>query len=146
MVEVTRTFTVSTPPEQVHDYLRDFSNAAEWDPGTVSCERIGSGPVEIGTQWRNVSKIAGIETALTYELTTLKPGNLVFTGNNDTATTADDIRIAPGDRPGTTEIAYHATIEFLGAAKLAAPIAKGVFEKVGVDTERSLTGIFGAID
>lgn len=144
MVDVTRTFTVATTPEAAVDYLQDFSHAAEWDPGTVSCERLGTGPVAVGAQWHNVSKIGGIETELTYELTRLEPGRIVFVGTNDTATSTDDISVTAGKEPSTATLTYHATIEFKGAAKLAAPLAKVVFEKIGNDTENSLTRILGA--
>ncbi|MEU0796763.1 SRPBCC family protein [Amycolatopsis sp. NPDC005961] len=143
MVDVTRSFDVAAPPERVLDYLKNFANAEEWDPGTVSCEPLVEGPVEVGSRWRNVSKIAGIETELTYELTRLEPGRVVFVGRNDTATSTDDIGVTAANGSGTT-ITYHATIEFSGAAKLAAPLTKIVFEKVGADTEKSLVQVFGA--
>ncbi|WP_410599497.1 SRPBCC family protein [Amycolatopsis sp. lyj-90] len=141
MVEVTRNFTVDATPEAVVDYLRDFSRATEWDPGTVTCEQTSPGPVAVGTRWHNVSKIGGMETELTYELTRLEPGRVVFVGKNDTATSTDDITVTTGGN-GTAKLTYHATIEFHGAAKLASPIAKLVFEKVGKDTEDSLVRIF----
>lgn len=144
MVDVTRTFTVATAPEAVLEYLQDFANATEWDPGTVSCDPVGDGPLGVGSQWHNVSKVAGVTTELTYELTRREPGRLVFVGKNDTATSTDDITLTAGGRAGTTSLTYHANIEFHGAAKLASPIAKVVFEKVGNDTEASLTRILGA--
>ncbi|WP_414938254.1 SRPBCC family protein [Amycolatopsis sp. cmx-11-51] len=144
MVEVTRSFTVDTSPDAVVDYLRDFSRAVEWDPGTVACEQISPGPIAAGARWHNTSKIGGIETELTYELTRLEPGRVVFVGKNDTATSTDDITVTIGAKSGTAKLTYHATIEFHGAAKLAAPIAKVVFEKVGKDTEDSLIRIFSA--
>ncbi|WP_290056514.1 hypothetical protein [Amycolatopsis solani] len=88
-----------------------------------------------------MSKIAGVETELTYELTRLEPGRVVFVGRNDTATSTDDITLTADG--GGTSLTYHATIEFHGAAKLAAPLAKAVFEKVGADTEKSLKRILG---
>ena len=39
-MHVERTFTVPAPIEQVFDYLSDFENTNEWDPGTVSTKRI----------------------------------------------------------------------------------------------------------
>ncbi|MEV6626292.1 SRPBCC family protein [Amycolatopsis sp. NPDC051106] len=39
MVEVTRTFTVAAAPHEVLEYLKDFGNATEWDPGTRVCDR-----------------------------------------------------------------------------------------------------------
>jgi len=68
MVHVVRTFAVSPPPDRVLDYLADFGNATAWDPGTQSCTRIGTGPVEVGAQWHNTSKILGVETELDYRL------------------------------------------------------------------------------
>ncbi|WP_410653792.1 SRPBCC family protein [Amycolatopsis sp. cmx-4-54] len=144
MVEVTRSFTVSATPNAVTDYLKDFSRAVEWDPGTVTCEQTSVGPIAVGTRWHNVSKIGGMETELTYELTRLEPGRVVFVGANDTATSTDDITITAGDQPDTSTPTYHASIEFAGAAKLAAPIAKMVFEKLGNDTEDNLVRIFGS--
>ncbi len=34
------------------DYLADFSNAAEWDPGTLTAEQLDPGPVRAGTRFR----------------------------------------------------------------------------------------------
>jgi len=142
VVEVTRTFTVAAAPHEVLEYLKDFGNAAEWDPGTRVCDRLDEGPVEVGSRWRTTSKIAGVETELTCELVRFDPGRVVFAGRNDTATTTEDIGVAATGGGGST-LTYHATIEFHGTAKLGAPIAEVVFEKVGADTEDRLTRVFG---
>ena len=34
---VTRTFTTTASVQTAYDYLRDFTNAEEWDPGTKTC-------------------------------------------------------------------------------------------------------------
>ncbi|MDQ3577429.1 MAG: SRPBCC family protein [Actinomycetota bacterium] len=143
MVDVTRTFTVNQSGDAVLEYLRDFSHAEEWDPGTVSCTRLDSGPVAVGSQWRNVSKFLGKETELRYELTRLEADRVQFVGKNDTATSTDDISVTPGAAPGTASITYHAHIEFHGLAKLAAPVAKVAFEKLGNETEDNLVRILG---
>jgi hypothetical protein len=44
MAAVERTFTVGSAPSAVIDYLKDFSNAVEWDPGAESCERTDARP------------------------------------------------------------------------------------------------------
>ncbi|MDQ3402073.1 MAG: SRPBCC family protein [Actinomycetota bacterium] len=143
MVDVTRTFTVNQSGDAVLEYLRDFSRAEEWDPGTVSCTRLDSGPVAVGSRWRNVSKFLGKETELRYELTRLEADRVQFVGKNDTATSTDDISVKPGAAPGTTSITYHAHIEFHGLAKLAGPVAKVAFEKLGNETEENLVRILG---
>ena len=78
MVHIQRTFTVEQPVEVVVDYLKDFGHAEQWDPGTVSCTRASSGPIEVGTSWDNVSKVRGRETQLSYRLERLERGRITF--------------------------------------------------------------------
>lgn len=141
MPTVTRTFEVETAPAAVIDYLKDFANAEEWDPGTESCRPLGEGPVQIGSRWHNKSTVAGVSTELVYELTELTDERVVFVGTNDTATSTDTITVTPA---GTgSQITYQAEIVFNGVAKVADPLAKVVFEKVGKDTEENLQKILG---
>ena len=137
MTTVSRTFTVTPPPSVVIDYLKDFGHAEEWDPGTESCTRLDDGPVQVGSRWHNVSKIAGVSTELDYELTELTDQRLVLVGRNDTATSTDTITVEPHE--SGSEVTYEAVIEMSGAAKLADPVVKLVFEKVGTDTEDDMT-------
>ena len=147
MTTVSRTFTVSPPPGVVLDYLKDFSHAEEWDPGTERCTRIGSGPVAVGSRWHNVSKIAGMSTELTYELTELSDTHLVLVGENDTATSTDTITVVPAEEGGGSEITYEAVIEMKGAAKVTEPLVKVVFEKIGSDTEDDMKRVLdGLVD
>jgi carbon monoxide dehydrogenase subunit G len=133
---VSRTFDVEAPPAQVVDYLADFAHAEQWDPGTVRCVRRDDGPVAVGASWQNTSKIAGISTELTYTLEQLYADRIVLVGRNDTATSTETIEVAAH---GTgSRITYSNEVQFNGAAKLAAPLARVVFEKLGHDTERQL--------
>ncbi len=134
---MSRTFTVTPPPSTVVDYLKDFSHAEEWDPGTERCERLDSGPVRVGSRWHNESKIAGVSTELTYELAELTAERIVLVGKNETATSTDTITVVP-DGTGS-EVTYEAVIEMRGAAKVAEPVVKLVFEKIGNDTEDDMT-------
>jgi len=96
VIRVTRTFIVDKPVDVVVGYLADFSNAVDWDPGTQSCERRDSGPVHVGSTWRNVSKFLGRETVLDYRLEALQSGHITLIGSNKTATSPS------GTRPRTT--------------------------------------------
>lgn len=139
MVAVERVFTVSTPRPEVHAYLRDFANAEEWDPGTISCRRQGDGPVAVGATWSNVSEFRGKETELTYRLTQDSPDHLQFVGENKTVTSTDDISFA-ADGTGT-RITYHAEFAFHGLAALATPFVKGQLEELGDKTQAQLTTV-----
>lgn len=140
---MSRTFTVTPPPSVVLDYLKDFSHAEEWDPGTEKCERLDSGPIGVGSRWHNESKIAGVSTELTYELMELTEDRLVLVGKNETATSTDTITVVP-DGAGS-EVTYEAVIEMSGAAKLAEPAVKLVFEKIGNDTEDDMTTVLNRL-
>jgi carbon monoxide dehydrogenase subunit G len=142
MVQVERSFTVRRPIGQVVAYLADFAHAEQWDPGTTSCTAVTGGPVKVGSQWHNVSKIKGHQTELTYTLIRQDEDHLTFVGKNDSATSTDDLSFAR-DGEGT-RINYHADIEFHGLAKLAGLFAQSEFEKLADQTQRQLTEVLEA--
>lgn len=137
MTSVSRTFDVAPRPEAVLSYLADFSHAEQWDPGTERCVRNDDGAVRVGSSWHNTSKIAGISTELTYTLEQLTDQRIVLVGRNDTATSTETIEVSA--HAAGSRINYTNDLQFHGAAKLAAPLGKVVFEKLGNDTERQLT-------
>jgi carbon monoxide dehydrogenase subunit G len=142
MPSVQRTFAVTPPPTEVITYLKDFANATEWDPGTQSCAQNGTGPVQVGTTWHNVSKVAGFTTELEYELTELSDQGLVFVGRNQGATSTDTISVLPSGEG--SEITYRADLDMHGVAALAAPAMKLVFERLADQTEQQLTAVLNA--
>lgn len=145
MATVTRTFDVRPEPAVVVDYLKDFSNAEEWDPGTESCTRTDSGPITVGSTWHNTSKIAGVSTELVYTLEQLTHDTIVLVGRNDSATSTDTITVVPHPEGSGSRVTYEAHIEMKGAAKLADPVMKLVFEKIGSDTEDDMTTVLNRL-
>ena len=136
MVAVSRTFVVNKPVSTVLAYLADFSNAEQWDPGTQSCTQIGTGPVQVGTSWKNVSKIAGVTTEIEYTLEALDADRVLLVGRNETATSTDSITVKP--HAEGSEITYDAKLEFKGLAKLGAPVVRLVFEHLANETEKGI--------
>jgi carbon monoxide dehydrogenase subunit G len=134
-----RTFDVAAPVPIAVDYLKDFGNAEEWDPGTQTCTRQDTGPIAVGATWRNVSKIVGKETELAYTLEAMSDDHLTFVGKNKTATATDDISFATV--AGRTRITYRSDIEFHGLAKVAGPLLAPKFESLGDETQARLTAI-----
>ena len=137
-----RIFDVAASVDVAVDYLKDFGNAVEWDPGTQTCTRQDSGPVVVGSTWHNVSKIVGKETELTYTLEAMSDDHLTFVGKNKTATSTDEISFA--EVGGKTRITYRFDIEFHGLAKVAGPLLSPKFESLGDETETKLTEILNA--
>ncbi|MBA3338206.1 MAG: SRPBCC family protein [Geodermatophilaceae bacterium] len=136
MTDVRRTFTVQQPTDKVVNYLRDFANTEQWDPGTVTTTRVDDGPIEFGTRWKNVSEFRGRKTELEYRLTRAEARRLTFVGENKTVTSTDDLNF--GEVDGGTQIEYHAHFEFHGLAKLATPLLQAPLEKLGDQTEQQM--------
>lgn len=143
MVTVERTFTVTKQLEVVVDYLKDFSRAEAWDPGTRFCLRMDDGPVREGSLWRNVSVFKNRETELSYRLVRLEPARLTFVGENKTATSTDDLTFRAV--PEGTVITYHAHITFHGLAKLADPFLRGEFERLGDEVSLRMPQVIDAL-
>jgi carbon monoxide dehydrogenase subunit G len=139
MSTVSRSFTVSAPPEVVVPYLADFANAEEWDPGTESCTRRDDGPVRVGAKWDNISVVGGHRTELTYTLESLSPRRIVLVGRNDSATSTETIDIVPDG--GGSSISYTNELDLHGIAKLVAPITRVLMERMGDATEKRLVEV-----
>ena len=117
---VTRTFTTTATPEAVFDYLADFTNAEQWDPGTVSCVRV-SGDGGVGTTYRNVSKFLGRESEITYTTAELeRPTRIHLTGRNEQFDGHDVLGIRA--HGAGSEVTYTAEFAFKGTARFAAPL------------------------
>lgn len=143
MPTVSRTFSVDPPPDRVIEYLRDFANAEEWDPGTQSCTRQDDGPLVEGAEWRNVSKIFGVTAELRYRLQTSTDRLLVFVGRNKSSTSTDRITV---EASGTGSVlTYRADLEMHGSAKLLNPVMKLAFEKLANDTRSQMTKVLNGL-
>jgi carbon monoxide dehydrogenase subunit G len=139
MTAVSRTFTVSPPPDLVVDYLKDFGHAEEWDPGTRRCERIDSGPVAEGAFWHNVSTIFGVTAELTYRLEELSDREVVFVGENALLRAIGTITV---DAEGSGSlVTYVAELEMHGTAMLLRPVAKLLGEKRAARTETRMATV-----
>lgn len=121
MASVGRTFQTNTLPEAVFEYLADFTNTMEWDPGTRSCERV-SGDGGVGTTYRNVSSFMGRTVEVTYTATELeRPGRVHFVGRNAQFEGHDIFDLRP-QSGGGTEVTYRADFAFSGPARLVSPV------------------------
>ncbi len=140
-MHVERTFTVARPPDEVFDYLSDFTHSNEWDPGTVETRRT-SGSGGLGTEYANTSEFLGRTVALTYETTAHdRPHRVQFRGINASATATDTMTFTPASEG--TEVHYRADFEFGLLVRLVAPAFRGRIERLADDTvaqiQRTLT-------
>lgn len=140
MVHVARTFTVKKDRATVVAFMRDFTNATQWDPGSQDNVQTTGGPVGLGTIWHNKSKLAGVSTELDYTLVRDDPDHLRFEGKNKSADSSDDLRFADA-AGGGTEITYRADVSLNGAGKIAEPIMWLVFTRIAGKTVTQITEV-----
>jgi hypothetical protein len=138
-IVVVRSFGVSAAAEAVLDYLRDFGHTEEWDPATRRSERIDSGPIAVGSAWRNESRVLGVTAELTYTLCRAEADRLVFIGRNEAATATGTFTVIP--IPPGSQVTYHLDLEMHGVAKLATPVMKAEFEKLGTQSATRLAEV-----
>jgi carbon monoxide dehydrogenase subunit G len=124
-------------PDEAFAYLSDFSTAAEWDPGVVEAEHLDGGPVGEGSEFRLVAEFLGRTTPLAYRVTEYEPPRAVaFEGENATIVSHD--RITFEVIPAGTRVTYDADLRLKGPLKLADPLLRVAFNRVG---DRALNGL-----
>jgi len=135
MMKLDRTVTVRRSVDRVFGFLADFTTTEQWDPGTVSTERL-SGDGGVGTRYRNVSRFLGRRTeldyvVLDYVVADLQAPRLIrLRGRNSTVTATDTMQIAATD-DGATRVHYRAEFEFHGPARLLAPLLWPALQRLG---------------
>lgn len=142
-MKLQRSVETTASPEAVFAYLSDFTNTAEWDPGTVRTTRV-SGDGGVGTTYDNVSEFNGRETELTYVVTRHEESRLVqLRGTNKTVTAVDTMQVAPlGEGARVT---YTADFTFKGIARLAVPFLGRAMSKLGDEAEAGLREALGRL-
>lgn len=136
-MKIQRTVETTAAPAAVFAYLSDFRNTTEWDPGTVTTERV-SGDGGVGTVYRNVSEFNGRESELRYETVELVPERLIRLKGEGKAVHADDTMELTPVAAGGTRVAYTADIRFKGLLKVAEPFLGKAFKKLGDEAEAGL--------
>lgn len=114
--------------DSAFDYLADFTTTTEWDPGTVSTDRI-SGTGGPGTEYHNVSRFAGRTSEVHYTVTELDPGKqIVLAGKNKSVHLKDTITVRP-EGTGCT-VTYRVEFTFQGWLALASPFLRSSVRKL----------------
>jgi dehydrogenase/reductase SDR family protein 12 len=124
--------------EETFDYMAEFSNAAEWDPGVVHAERLGDAPVGLASTFALTVKVGLGTTPLEYAVVRYdRPNVVVVVGENDSVRSEDTITIV--SRPGGGSIlTYEADLRLKGALARADPLLALPFRGIG---DRGLTGL-----
>jgi len=132
-MHVERTFTVDRDIEAVFDFLSDFENTEQWDPGTIETRRT-SGDGGLGTTYRNRSRFMKRDVELEYEtIGFTRPTSFVCRGRNGRTTATDHLTMTrENDR---TQIHHKAVFSFPFPVNVVAPVlVRKPLEKLADET------------
>ncbi len=141
MPTIDRTVTTTADPQAVWDYMSDFTNTDEWDPGTVRTVRI-AGTGGVGTTYENTSRFAGREVQVIYTVVeSHSPTVLQLRGENDSVTLTDTMTFTP--MGSGTKLRYHAQFDFKGVLGrvqplFSLPLLNLPFKRLGDEAEREI--------
>ena len=138
-MKLLKTVVVEKPLDAVFGYLTDFTTTTDWDPGTVTTvRRNGNGGV--GTTYLNTSTFLGRTTQLTYVVDELVDQQLIqLRGENKTVIAVDTLTFRPvASGTSGTEVTYAAEFTFKGLSRIAAPLLKPAFERLGNEAEAGM--------
>lgn len=117
------------PLDAAFGFLADFSNAAVWDPGTATAERLDAGPIRVGSQFALGVRMAGSVRPMTYRIVRLEPDRQVVLEGSGSGVAATDT-LSFEAIPAGTRIDYRADIRLLGWRRLLEPFAGGAFTRI----------------
>ena len=138
MARYRATVTTDWSPQQTFDYMANFANSAEWDPGVVSAEELTDNPLRVGARFDLVAAFLGREIDLTYETVELEaPRRVVLRAESGTVVSLDEMTFEPTASDGTV-LTYDADLRLKGALRVADPVLRLAFRRIG---DRARDGI-----
>ena len=131
MAHYTGTVTTSRPPDEVFEYLANFSTVSEWDPGVRKAYPVNSGGVRRGARFKVIARFLGRDVPLTYRTVELdRPRRVVLHAEDGRVVSHDTIsfRAAPD---GGTVVTYDAELRLKGPMRLAELPMRLLFRRIG---------------
>ena len=138
MTRIHERIATSLPIDAAFDYVSDFANSQEWDPGTTSSRRLDDGPVGPGARYGLTVRMGGRVAPMEYHIRDFdRPRRVVLVGSGSNVNALDEISF---ERAGNgTVVDYTADIRLGGLLRLAEPFLGGTFEKIGRDAAAGMS-------
>lgn len=134
---VKETVTTSLPIDAAFDYVANFENIVEWDPGVTAARKRSDAPAAVGTAYDLDLNYGGSDMAMTYTITEFDPPRLVVLEGDGSRSGAVD-RIAFTAVGDGTRIDYEADIRLKGLFRLTEPFLGALFARVGEGAREGL--------
>jgi hypothetical protein len=129
--------TSTLPPQEAFAYMAAFEHAAEWDPSVVEARRVTDGELRVGSAFHVVSRFAGRDVPLRYEIVRYEPPrSFTVEARNESFSSRDTITVEPAG--AGSEVGYDALLEFRGVRRLLEPVMQAAFNRIGRAAEAGL--------
>jgi carbon monoxide dehydrogenase subunit G len=130
MARLLVTIDVPGDPKTIFDYLVDFSNTAEWDPGVLEAERLDGGKIGVASRFRVLVSFLGSSSTFTYRVTKYKrPYRFRIEGDNGLVTSEDDVAITPVS--AGARVTYDASLRLPLYLRALDPLLQAAFHWAG---------------
>ncbi len=114
---------------KLFDYMADFTNAAEWDPGTKEAKRLDDGKIGVGSEFELVVEFAGNESPFVYKITEYdKPNVLVVEADSEAVHLVDTMTCTVEDKG--SNLNYDARLDLKGWRKVTTPVMAVLFNRL----------------
>jgi hypothetical protein len=142
MARYTVSVNTPMPADEAFTFMADLRNFAEWDLGVTAVEQVeGDGAGEDGIFDVTVKGVPK-DIVLRYHTTEFEPSTrVVARAQSKLLTSLDTITVAPSDDGSI--VTYDAELTLNGPLKLADPVVKLVFGRIG---DRAAAGLVEALD
>lgn len=142
MARFTTSIETAASPAEAFALLEDFTNAADWDPGVDSAERLDDGAIAVGSRFALTLLVFGQRQRWVYEVAVHDPTRRVtFVTSSGRATGIDAVTIVPTD--DGCRVTWDATFRFNGAlGALVDPVFGLVFDRIA---EKATDGLRDAL-
>lgn len=136
-LEMSEQFSCTRNPQDVFDYITDFSRIDEWDHTIADAEKVTDGAIGVGTKFQLMYSMGFRKIPIEYEITEYQANTkAVLVGKASNFTATDTVLIDA--ESGVCKVNWHAHIEFSGASANVVPLIKGRILKAGKKTIQDL--------
>ena len=130
MPVITESVETDLHIEATFDYVADFENIVEWDPGVTAVRKMSNGPAAVGTAYELDLNYGGSPLSMVYRITEWDPPRrVVLEGDGSRSFAIDRISFLP-TATGTV-VEYQADIRLKGVYRAAEPFLGKLFRRVG---------------
>ena len=130
MARYVTTAKTDWDPETAFDYLAEFSNVADWDPGVSRGRSVSADPLEVGAQFEVEASFLGRSVPLTYETVEIERPRIVTVRAESGTFSSVDTLSFEADPAGGTLVTYDADLRLKSALKLLDPLLGIAFNRL----------------